>query len=143
MPGHDNFRDEDLQRRFAQLRLEDQAKAGEFYGYLRRERPHGTRTRFFPWAAAGLSVILAAILILVRPQPAERNPLSSEIPITQWKSSTDFLLQTPGEEILSTVPKLGNWPAYSQPPGAGQKTRPDGPPVRKNVTRLSDEEHTS
>ena len=143
MPGDDNFRDENLQRRFAQLRLEDQAKAGEFYGDLRLERRHGTRTRFFLWATSGLAVIIAAILISVRPQPAGRNTLSSEIPIMQWKSSTDFLLQTPGQEILSTIPKLGKWPAYSQPPGAGQKTRTDGTPIRKNVTKLFNEEHTS
>jgi hypothetical protein len=30
--------------------------------------------------------------------------------ITEWRSPTDFLLQTPGHELLEGVPRIGQWP---------------------------------
>jgi len=44
-----------------------------------------------------------------------------EISITEWKSSTDFLLRTPGLELLETVPRIGEWPASTGSKGGGRK----------------------
>ncbi len=38
--------------------------------------------------------------------------------ITEWKAPTDFLLETPGSELLRTVPEIGQWHFYSAMPGA-------------------------
>ncbi len=58
------------------------------------------------------------------------NPFSvdqavrSATSITEWKAPTDFLLETPGSELLRTVPQIGNWQGYSM--GAGRRRKPAG-----------------
>jgi len=39
-----------------------------------------------------------------RPQPEPGKPVAS---LMEWKPPTDFLLETPGRELLRTVPAIG------------------------------------
>ena len=39
------------------------------------------------------------------------RPRQSQVLISQWRPPTDFLLKYPGEQLLKTVPKLGDSPA--------------------------------
>jgi tight adherence protein B len=97
--------DDDLRDRFAKLRAEDQAGAGELHAYLHRGSRRTIGIRFSAWAASGLAVIIAVLLISVN-RAGRHNSVSPEISITKWKSSTDFLLQTHGQEVLGTVPLI-------------------------------------
>ena len=114
--------DRDLRERFAELRREDQAQAGEFGSFLHRARPRADRIRLSAWvaAAAGLAVMIAVVVMLI-PRLELRAIGNPEISITEWKSSTDFLLRTPGLELLETVPRIGEWPASAGSKGGRRK----------------------
>ena len=58
-----------------------------------------------PWWAFAPAVAAAALLIFwsVRPSPSSA-PAPHQIPSLEWNAPLDFLLQTPGSEMLSTVP---------------------------------------
>ena len=58
-----------------------------------------------PWWAFAPAVAAAALLILwsVRPSPTSA-PAPHQIPSLDWNAPLDFLLRTPGSEMLSTVP---------------------------------------
>lgn len=140
MAGNDNsedrdVRDDDLRRRFAELRLEEEKRASEFVLPAPNWAGHGRR-----WSARKLvagAVCLVAIttavwLRLVSHRPA-REPGTAVASLTEWRSPTDFLLETPGQELLRTVPAIGVWQNYTNAPGAGQKPAQKHPRVRKQV----------
>jgi hypothetical protein len=109
--------DRDLRHRFAELRRKDRTNAREFSSCLHRA---GRRAKPIPlsvWVAvsAGLAVMIAAGAMLV-PRSGRRNTGSPETSITEWKSGTDFLLRTPGLELLQTIPRIGEWPASTRNP---------------------------
>jgi anti-sigma factor RsiW len=120
MNPNDPNNDRDLRERFAALRREDASQAPEFSavpGRARRGKPAWSR-----WAAAAAMVIVAAVL-LVKFYPRPAPPTQS---ITEWKSPTDFLLETPGRGLLQT-PSFGPWateplPAESPTPAAKKKS---------------------
>ena len=133
--------DHDLRDGFAKLRREDQAQAGEFQDSLRRARPRMAPVRRALWVAAAASLaVFIAVGVRSLQRPGQRNPASPDVSITEWRSSTDFLLRTPGAEILHTVPRIGELPAYTGTPGESRPT----PAIRKkNVTKLWIEENLS
>ena len=77
-------------------------------------------------AVAVVLVTMVTAILLFRP-PRRKPPRyapKSVTSITEWKAPTDFLLATPGRELLETVPQIGNWPGYSM--GAGRRRKPAG-----------------
>jgi hypothetical protein len=46
-------------------------------------------------------------LVSARPRAHRHTPARAITLISQWRSPTDFLLRTPGDELLKTVPRLG------------------------------------
>jgi hypothetical protein len=132
--------DRDLREWFAEMRREDQAHAGEFGNLLHRARPRANPMRLSGWVAvaAGLAAMIAVVVMSI-PRSGRRNIGGPEISITEWKSSTDFLLRTPGLELLRTVPRIGEWPASTGSPG-----RRKSPATRhKSQTKTSLEENLS
>ena len=115
--------DRDLREWFAQLRRQDQAQAGEFGSFLQRARPRANRMRLSVWGAvaAGLAVMIAVVVMSI-PRSGRRTFGGPEISITEWKSSTDFLLRTPGLELLQTVPSIGEWPVSTGSKGGKRKS---------------------
>lgn len=108
--------DDMLRRHFAVLRREEEQHAPEF-GRLWHGRADARRrqTRWFIAAAC----VLVALLALVWIRSAQRRPDDKTVAsITEWKAPTDFLLETPGRELLRTVPEIGQWSAYTAMPGA-------------------------
>ena len=136
--------DDDLRDHFAKLRDEDQARAGEFYSFLRRTRPRPIGARLPAWIAvgAGLTVMIVAVVMSVEPS-GHRAPQGPQPSITEWKSSTDFLLQSPGREILRSVPRIGEWPSYGERPAGSRKSPTGGKRIRKSLTKLFTEERLS
>jgi hypothetical protein len=134
--------DRDLRELFAELRREDHAHAGEFGSFL-RARPRANPIRLSVWAAAaaGLAVTIAVVVMSV-PRSGRRTIGTPEISITEWKSSTDFLLRTPGLELLRTIPSIGEWPASAGIKGGRRKSPANRPATRKkSLTKTSFEEY--
>lgn len=98
-------RDRDLRDLFAALRRDSEAAAPSF-----QATQEAARARRLPhrpgWLipAVAAAVLLVGAVVILRPR-APRQPLVS-LAVPRWQSPTDFLLQVPGAEYLTTVPKL-------------------------------------
>jgi hypothetical protein len=97
----------DLRDLFHRLREEDLSRVpsprmrGEEPALSERSESKGApKGRMRGWAIAVLILIAIAIGVIHRPRP----PVTQSI--VTWKASTDFLLRTPGSELLSTVPQI-------------------------------------
>jgi hypothetical protein len=106
--------DNTLRRRFAALRREEDQQTPEFA--LLWQAGAGARrpqARWFAAAACALIALLAFLWIRsVQRRPDDKIVAS----ITEWKAPTDFLLETPGRELLRTVPEIGEWQVYTALP---------------------------
>jgi hypothetical protein len=104
--------DRELRRHFAAQRREELEEAPPFrrvWAAARASRANGRPRRRGRLAAAAAAALTLALLALLWRRP-ERGPApdpETSASIAQWKSPTDFLLATPGRELLSTVPSLG------------------------------------
>ena len=117
--------DDMLRRRFAVLRQEEEQHAPEFAGLWnacaatrRQGKARAGVRRQVRWLAA-TACALAALLAFFWIRSAQRRPEeTTAASITEWKAPTDFLLETPGRELLRTVPEIGQWQVYTAMPGA-------------------------
>ena len=124
----------ELRRRFAELRDTDRESAPTFaqtYGRARTDRTtraqespdkhawsaRRPRLRVRPLAIAAAAAVLIVAVWMARERslsPREGNP-----EIATWRAPTDVLLDTPGSELLGTMPALGEsvldkmFPTYS------------------------------
>jgi hypothetical protein len=129
-PGDDET---DFREGFAALRGEDSAKTPAFETLLAGAAAGRGRGRRLPrWggllAAASLVAAALAAVAVLRPP---RTP-SRAASIEEWTAPTDFLLRTPGREILETVPRIGARPDLAPfesaiPRGAVRKPRSVSP----------------
>jgi hypothetical protein len=95
----------DLRERFAQLRAEERR------GVPRFERGARQRKRPVVWraiAAAATLLLLVIVSMTVRRHrvgfsDSDRAVVRS---VAEWHSPTDFLLRTPGSEMLTTTPRI-------------------------------------
>jgi hypothetical protein len=126
-PLDTSLQDTALRKRFAGLRQEEQQHIPAFVSlWGRRSRVQPSKALRF--AAAGCALIVVMAILFLRSERTNRNEVSM-VEITEWKAPTDFLLETPGREILQTVPEIGRWRGYSAatPPADGHSQ------VRKKV----------
>jgi hypothetical protein len=86
--------DDRLRDAFAELRRTETARVPAFRPALGRR---GRRPYIQLAFAVVLLIVLAVVMIPRRP------PRPS---ISAWRAPTDFLLQTPGRELLNSVPDL-------------------------------------
>jgi hypothetical protein len=98
--------DNELRRRFTELREADQNRAPGFAYTFGRARALRTLRR--PLRLRPL-VLAAAVVITVLSLAYGRSVSQSEAPtaIATWRAPTDVLLQTPGSELLGEMPALG------------------------------------
>lgn len=87
--------DNSLRNAFDELRRSEAADVPAF----RVAAPRRVARLRYAFAAI---VLLIAIAIAIVPHHATRQQPS----ITAWRAPTDFLLQTPGRELLNSVPDL-------------------------------------
>jgi len=119
----DDMQDKDLRGQFAALRSEEAAEAPEFalpVSGAVRARPR--RWGNIRVTVAACVVAMVAVVIGLRLIP--RKPgltMTSVASLTQWKAPTDFLLETPGRELLETVPVIGAWPDSGTISESGKK----------------------
>ncbi len=91
--------DDRLHAAFRELRRDETAHVPPFNRLWRvpvRSRPL-TRLAF-----ALVLIVIAAVSMV----PILRRHRAPQTSITEWRAPTDFLLKTPGQELLSSVPDL-------------------------------------
>jgi hypothetical protein len=109
--GGTGLHDSALHTLFARMRQEEQQHIPVFASLWggRTRAPRGKVLWFVVASCALLAVATVFLQRLERPKPEEVSMSS----ITQWKAPTDFLLETPGREMLRTVPEIGAWRGYT------------------------------
>ena len=116
--------DRSLREFFAAVHADDRAPA--FERLARGPRPR----RRASWKPAVAAAVLVAGLSLAWLAPrlggpglseAEQMALASEL--SSWQAPLDFLLETPGREILSSAPAF-DFQITTFPPPAEEETRP-------------------
>ncbi|MBZ5491883.1 MAG: hypothetical protein LAO76_13210 [Acidobacteriia bacterium] len=110
-PPDTNLQNAALRKRFVSLREQEQQHIPAFAS-LWGGRSRMQRSKSFWFAAAGCALIVVIAILLLRSERTNRNEVSM-VEITEWKAPTDFLLETPGREILQTVPEIGKWQGYT------------------------------
>jgi hypothetical protein len=88
--------DDQLRKVFAELRRVEMADAPP-YVKPARSPLKGGRLRY----AAAFALMLVVVIILSR-----QHETKPRVSISEWRAQTDFLLQTPGHELLNSVPDL-------------------------------------
>jgi hypothetical protein len=123
--------DRDLREYFAAVRREEEAHVPPISILSLTAREHGRR-RLSGKLAAGATclatLIVAAVWLLpgsrVAHEGSNRGREQAAASITLWKPATDFLLDTPGRELLEVVPEIGEWHGVVNAPGTGRSHRP-------------------
>jgi hypothetical protein len=102
-----------LRELFESARRRDEASAPRFLEVLRRERPTERAVRI-PLAArfAAIAIVLALIGLLAVSRrvarPTAVPPVTGELlSSARWSGPTDFLLTTPGRDLLRSTPRIG------------------------------------
>ena len=101
--------DRELSRLFEAGRRTDESAAPDLETLLargpRRRTSSGRRIAF---ATALAILVTVAVLLMYAPGDARRVTPVAEPPmqLADWESPTDFLLETPGSELLTQIPTL-------------------------------------
>jgi hypothetical protein len=99
--------DDDLRERFTALRRAEEANVPEFAWLAPSGVRFGGR-----WSAGALIAVTVCLVVMAaavwflqsRQERRSGTPVAS---LSEWKAPTDFLLETPGREVLRTVPAIG------------------------------------
>jgi hypothetical protein len=106
MTPQDDPRDAEIRRLFAARGRRDEDAAPGFERLLRRPA-HVGRAGRWSWAAAALLLVLIGGGIAWRVRTGTQSLESSGQPtLATWKAPTDFLLNVPGGELLSSTPRF-------------------------------------
>jgi hypothetical protein len=115
--------DRDLYEAFAAVRRGEQARIPAFTRTSPNPPNDGFRGRLVAITAC-LAVMIAAAVWLASGAPGRRQrPQQATVSLANWKPPTDFLLETPGRELLQDVPALGEWSAVAVAPHPVQRRR--------------------
>lgn len=100
--------DERLRDLFREADRAQRAGAPPFAGLLRVSRQRPRRTYRLALLAAAASILLAGLVMhSLRDGRPAASPPDSFYSSVRWEGPTDFLLETPGKEILDTTPRFG------------------------------------
>jgi hypothetical protein len=107
------WQDQQLREHFQELRRDETGSAPSFSvtcaAAYAKNRDFGRamlKWRLAAVAAVALLLVVASVFLLQRPWPrgSEEAKMAS---LSDWRSPTEWLLQTPGRQLLKSVPKLG------------------------------------
>lgn len=102
--------DSRLRDLFREAREADEASAPVFRAIPRR-RPISRRWPEYMTASLVAALALVVALLVwpkVDTSPREPTPTAADVPrFEEWTAPTDFLLETPGRELLSSTPVIG------------------------------------
>lgn len=108
--------DSDLRKLFQEAREADEAFAPDFERIRRRGAEGQATSRHLSWglialpAAAALAVGLGLLVAGRGSDMLSREAVPSEVSaltLDEWTAPTDFLLETPGRELLGSFPPIG------------------------------------
>jgi hypothetical protein len=100
--------DSHLRERFASLRQADAASAPSFERVMGIARNRSNDAGWRIAIAACILVVAVAGVTLRVSHPPEAPTTRAPAPtLADWRAPTDFLLDTPGRELLHTVPDFG------------------------------------
>jgi hypothetical protein len=119
--------DRDLYECFAAVRREEEARVPPFSIPSSTVHGWGLSGKLVA-AAACLAMMIAAAVWLLSGYRVVHHGLNggrgqAVASITSWKPETDFLLDTPGHELLEGVPAIGEWHGPVSAPGRGERHR--------------------
>ena len=98
--------DRDLRALFARLKEDDRARVPSFRAPQPGKAPQwGSLARV---AAAAAVILIALVLAWPDRRPPTVGRQGVDLSVVAWQSPTDFLLITPGSELLRTVPAVGS-----------------------------------
>ena len=100
-----------LRERFEELRGEERAVVPRFQwrtgaSPVRRGTGEGARPPLALVACVLLVFIATAMLFVQREKGFTADDRTAARAIAEWRPSTDFLLRTPGRELLTTTPSI-------------------------------------
>lgn len=95
----------DLRERFAQLRAEERPAVPRF-GVESRGRTRPVIWRAIAATAALLLIAIITITLRSRPTKFSATDRAAVRSVAAWHPPTDFLLRTPGSEMLTTTPRI-------------------------------------
>jgi hypothetical protein len=118
--------DRDLREAFAKLRGEERARATPFAALLRaaRERRIQEPRAAFAPILVGVAMLAASVFIAHHLFRSAPPPPGVEIALANWVEPTAFLLKTPGQELLQTVPAFGGEPTLIAPHAPASPAQP-------------------
>ena len=107
----DPERDDQLHGLFENRRQEDEKITPAFDRLWRRATDSPPKRRgvgtLVAWRLTVVSAVLAIVVMLLWPGRMRQLPRSGgELQLSEWKAPTDFLLQTPGRELLDRTPEI-------------------------------------
>ncbi len=91
--------DDRLRSAFVELRRTEMGQAPPFHAPYLEPALGRLRSRLRVGAALAFAAVLLMIVALYFPRPPQPS-------ISTWKAPTDFLLATPGRELLQSTPDL-------------------------------------
>ena len=97
----------EIRRRFEQLRENDRVRAPSFaqiYGRTRARSSSRATPRVRPLLIDALVAVVIGAILLWHEQSSSPSPATETI--ATWRAPTDVLLKTPGSELLGTMPAL-------------------------------------
>ena len=105
-----------LRRKFEAVREQDKAMTPAFEEVWRRSL-RLSRNRHRPRltiraSAVAVVVLTTAIAVLWwnrSPKPVDSG---KEVRLSEWKASTDFLLKTPGSDLLNRIPEIPSFSSH-------------------------------
>lgn len=100
--------DSDLRERFAQLRAEERRGIPRFDSEPRGRKRHVAWRLIAATVALLLVVIMTVTTISIRSHPTTFSDSDRAVvrSVADWHPPTDFLLRTPGSEMLTTTPRI-------------------------------------
>jgi hypothetical protein len=98
--------DRELAAVFSALRREEREELPPFAEVVRRGRARSLRNESsrrprLLWAATAAIVLIALAVWLIPRIPGHSVPAGAEPSLAEWRSPTDFLLETSGRELLA------------------------------------------
>ncbi|HYM62554.1 MAG TPA: hypothetical protein VEZ11_16850 [Thermoanaerobaculia bacterium] len=95
----------DLRERFAQLRADERLSVPRF-ALEPRERKRHVAWRSIAATAALLLIVVVTVTIRSRPTTFSDSDRAAARSVAEWHPPTDFLLHTPGNDMLTTTPHI-------------------------------------
>lgn len=95
-----------LRERFARLRAEERLGIPRFQAEPRSRKRHVAAWRVIAAPAALLLVIFVIISVRSHPTTFSDSDRAVVQSVAEWHPPTDFLLRTPGNEMLTSTPQI-------------------------------------